>query len=170
MESAPSKLHPPCSAVRPREAPLTSPRTRYPAGSVACSENTEEPGIKKGSQHFLFAIATNSTIDVGFVVATLVPYVLLYICGENHLRLVWRLSLGLGCVFPIILLCFRTRMVESTRFVKSSMSRGPMPYKLILKRYWKSFLGLSVSWFRKPSTPTRETSGRHRGLGARVGR
>jgi len=119
----------------------------YPAGSVACSENTEEEGIPKGSQHFLFAISTNSMIDVGFVVATLVPFVLLYICGEDHLRAVWRLSFGLGVVFPIILLFFRTKMVESTRFVKSSMVRGPTPYKLIIKRYWKSFLGLSVAWF-----------------------
>ena len=79
--------------------------------------------------------------------ATLVPYVLLYICGENHLRAVWRLSFGLGCVFPIVLLFFRTKMVESTRFVKASMVRGPMPYKLIFKRYWKSFLGLSIAWF-----------------------
>jgi hypothetical protein len=88
-------------------------------------------------------------IDVGFVVATLVPYVLLYICGENHLRAVWRLSFGLGCVFPIILLFFRAKMVESTRFVKASMVRGPVPYKLIVKRYWKSFLGLSIAWFSK---------------------
>ena len=32
---------------------------RYPAGSVGASENTEDPGIKKGTQHMLFALSTN---------------------------------------------------------------------------------------------------------------
>lgn len=41
----------------------------YPSGSTAASENTEEAGVPKRFQHGLFVLATNSMIDVGFVVA-----------------------------------------------------------------------------------------------------
>lgn len=63
-------------------------------GSVAASENTEDPGIKKGTQHMLFALATNVAIDWGFVIAAFVPLVMIWIFGLDHLRAVWRISLG----------------------------------------------------------------------------
>lgn len=46
-------------------------------------------------------------IDFGFVIATFVPLVILWIAGMDHLRLVWRLSLGLGVLPPLLLLFFR---------------------------------------------------------------
>ena len=68
------------------------------------TENTEAEGIKKGSQHFLFAMATNVQIDFGFVISAFVPLVFLYILGEGNLNGVWRGSLGLGVLFPILVL------------------------------------------------------------------
>lgn len=58
----------------------------------------------------LFSLATNSMIDLGFVIAAFVPLVLLWIAGEGHLRLIWRLTLGLGVIPPLILLYFRIKM------------------------------------------------------------
>ncbi|GAA5955294.1 hypothetical protein JCM21900_003036 [Sporobolomyces salmonicolor] len=119
----------------------------YPAGSVACSENTEEPGIRKRWQHMLFMLATNCMIDIGFVVASFVPLVLIWICTEDHLRLVWRLSFGLGVVPASGVLLWRLRMFEEPTRYQTSSIRKNVPYWLILKRYWRSFVGLSLAWF-----------------------
>ena len=71
-------------------------------------------------------------IDFGFVVAAFVPLVLFWIFGENHLRAVWRLSLGLGVVPALAVLVWRLRMEEPTRYKKDAMVRGKVPYLLIL--------------------------------------
>lgn len=49
-------------------------------------------------------------IDLGFVVASFVPLVLLWIGGMGYLRVVWRVTLGLGCIPPMILLYFRIKV------------------------------------------------------------
>ncbi|KAG8888020.1 hypothetical protein FRB99_004164, partial [Tulasnella sp. 403] len=122
----------------------------YPAGSVAASENTEDPGIKKGAQHMLFALATNVMIDWGFVISAFVPLVLLWIFGENHLRIVWRGSLALGTIPPLLVLLWRLRMHEPERFRQESMKHvgwKDYPVWLIVKRYWLRFIAISLAWF-----------------------
>ena len=52
---------------------------------------------------------TDSMIDFGFVVAAFVPLVLLWIFGMNHLRAVWRVSLGLGIIPALAVLVWRLR-------------------------------------------------------------
>ncbi|KAL8276768.1 hypothetical protein RQP46_010824 [Phenoliferia psychrophenolica] len=84
----------------------------YPAGSVAASENTEDPGVSKKWQQGLLVAATNTAIDFGFVAAYLVPYFSLMIFGEGRLEWVWRLTLGFGAVSAFIVLLFRMTMVE----------------------------------------------------------
>ncbi|KAF8223841.1 MFS Git1p-related glycerophosphoinositol and glycerophosphocholine permease [Tricholoma matsutake] len=107
----------------------------YPCGSVSASEQSEEPGISKRAQHRWFALATNTMIDIGFVVSAFVPLVLFWIFGENHLRAVWRLSLGLGVVPALAVFLWRLNMEEPTRFKKDSMKHARIPYWLILRRY-----------------------------------
>ncbi|KIO29758.1 hypothetical protein M407DRAFT_163642 [Tulasnella calospora MUT 4182] len=122
----------------------------YPAGSVAASENTEDPGIKSGTQHMLFALATNVMIDWGFVISAFTPLVLLWIFGENHLRIVWRGSLALGTIPPLLVLFWRMRMHEPERFRKESMKHvgwKDYPVWLIVKRYWLRFTAISLAWF-----------------------
>ncbi|KAL6302341.1 major facilitator superfamily domain-containing protein [Sparassis latifolia] len=119
----------------------------YPCGSVAASEQSEEPGISKNAQHRWFALATNTMIDFGFVVAAFVPLVLYWIFGERHLRAVWRLSLGLGVVPAVAVFLWRLRMANPTRYQKDSMVRVRTPYFLIIRRYWRSLLGICISWF-----------------------
>ncbi|KAL4252327.1 major facilitator superfamily protein [Abortiporus biennis] len=119
----------------------------YPCGSVAASEQSEEEGIQKNAQHRWFALATNSMIDFGFVVSSFTPLVLFWIFGENHLRAVWRMSLGLGFIPAMAVFVWRLKMEEPTRFKKDSMARARTPYWLIFKRYWPSFIGICITWF-----------------------
>ena len=63
----------------------------YPAGSVAAAESTGE--LRRGHRNRWFICFTNLAIDVGFVVASLVPMICALIFKENHLRAAWaRLS------------------------------------------------------------------------------
>ncbi|ETW82848.1 major facilitator superfamily [Heterobasidion irregulare TC 32-1] len=119
----------------------------YPCGSVAASEQSEEEGINKKAQHRWFALATNTMIDFGFVVAAFVPLVLYWIFGPNHLRAVWRLSLGLGLIPAVAVFIWRLNMEEPTRFKKDSMKNTKIPYLLIIRRYWKSLAAISTTWF-----------------------
>jgi MFS family permease len=119
----------------------------YPCGSVSASEQSEEPGISKNAQHRWFALATNSMIDFGFVVSAFVPLVLFWIFGNDHLRAVWRLSLGLGVVPALLVFIWRLNMDEPERFKKDSMKRARIPYMLILRRYGVSLAALSFVWF-----------------------
>lgn len=106
-------------------------------------------------------------IDFGFVVSSFVPLVLYWMFvflsasldraffdptsdrrfGPNHLRAVWRLSLGLGVVPALAVLLWRLRMEEPDRFKRDSMKNAKIPYWLIIKRYWVGLLAISASWF-----------------------
>ncbi|EIM90947.1 metabolite transporter [Stereum hirsutum FP-91666 SS1] len=119
----------------------------YPCGSVAASEQSEEEGISKRAQNRWFVLATNTMIDWGFVVGAFVPLVLFWIFGNNHLRAVWRLSLGLGVVPAVLVFIWRLKMVEPTRFRRDSMKRAKIPYLLIIRRYWVSLLAICLTWF-----------------------
>jgi len=119
----------------------------YPCGSVSASEQSEEPGIGKRAQHRWFALATNFMIDVGFVISAFVPLVLFWIFGNNHLRAVWRLSLGLGVIPALAVLIWRLNMDEPVRYKKDSMKNARIPYMLVLRRYGGSLAAVSFTWF-----------------------
>jgi MFS family permease len=119
----------------------------YPCGSDSASEQSEEPGINKKAQHRWFALATNSMIDFGFVIAAFVPLVLFWIFGDNHLRAVWRLSLGLGVVPALAVFIWRLNMDEPARFKRDSMKNARIPYMLVFRRYGVRLAAISVTWF-----------------------
>jgi len=119
----------------------------YPCGSVAASEQSEGDAVSKNAQHRWFTLATNSMIDIGFVVSSFVPLVLYWIFGPNHLRAVWRLSLGLGVIPALAVLLWRLNMDEPERFKRDSMKHAKIPYWLIIKRYWVTLSAVSASWF-----------------------
>ena len=66
--------------------------------------------------------------------------------GDNHLRAVWRLSLGLGVVPALAVLIWRIRMQEPERYRKDSMKHARIPYILVLKRYGGSLAAISFTW------------------------
>lgn len=69
--------------------------------------------------------------------------VLLWIFGMNRLEVVWRVALGLGIVPPLFLMYFRLKMKEPEAYQKHSMKHAPIPYWLLLKRYWLRLLAVS---------------------------
>ncbi|KAI9749110.1 MAG: mRNA cap guanine-N7 methyltransferase [Chaenotheca gracillima] len=117
----------------------------YPAGSVACAETSGE--LKSGTRNRWFILFTNVQIDFGFVVSAIVPMILVLICTENHLRLVWRISLGLGVVPPLSLLWLRIKLKEPEEFRRETMREGKFPWKLILRFYWYRLMIVSAIWF-----------------------
>ncbi|KNZ72939.1 putative metabolite transport protein, partial [Termitomyces sp. J132] len=119
----------------------------YPSGSVSASEQSEEDFIPKNARHRWLALATDPMIDFGFVIAAFVPLVLFWIFGNDHLRAVWRISLGLGMVPALGVFLWRLNMDEPLRFKKDSMKYTKIPYLLVLKRYWRSLAAISFVWF-----------------------
>jgi len=51
-------------------------------------------------------------LDFAFVIAYFVALVCLWIFGMDRLNYVWRATLGLGCIPPLLLLYFRLKMKE----------------------------------------------------------
>jgi MFS family permease len=117
----------------------------YPAGSVACSEATGE--LKAGTRNRWFIMFTNVMIDWGFVIGAFVPYVLVLICTENHLRAAWRISLGLGVIPPLLLLYLRIQLQEPEEFKRESMKYAKIPYWLVIKFYGPRLFVVSLIWF-----------------------
>lgn len=86
-------------------------------------------------------------IDIGFVISSFVPLVLWWIFGDNHLRAVWRMSLGLGFIPAMAVFIWRLNMEEPDSYKKSSMKNVKIPYGLVLRRYWPSLVAISLTWF-----------------------
>ncbi|KAJ7039634.1 major facilitator superfamily domain-containing protein [Mycena alexandri] len=119
----------------------------YPTGSVACSEQTEGKAIAKNAQHRWFALATNCMIDLAWCVAAFVPLLMFWICGPNHLRAAWRLSLGLGFFPAIAVFAWRWNMEEPELYKNSSMRAVKIPYMLVLRKYGVRLAAISFTWF-----------------------
>jgi len=117
----------------------------YPAGSVACSEATGE--LKSGTRNRWFILFTNVMIDWGFVIGAFIPYLMVVICGDKHLRAAWRISLGLGVVPPLLLFWLRLKLEEPEEFKKQSMKYVKVPYGLVFRFYGFRLFVVSVIWF-----------------------
>lgn len=101
----------------------------YPAGSVAAAESTGE--LKSGHRNRWFIFFTDFMIDFGYVVASIVATVMVLITTDNHLRVAWRICLGLGMVAPLSLLWLRYKLEEPEEFNRERMHK--YPYGLIIK-------------------------------------
>ncbi|KAH8666763.1 major facilitator superfamily domain-containing protein [Xylariales sp. PMI_506] len=117
----------------------------YPAGSVACSESTGE--LRQGTRNRWFVLFTNTMIDWGFVAGAFVPYVVTAAAGETRYSTIWRTTLGIGVVFPLILFVMRLRLKEPEEYSRNSMKHVKIPYKLTLKFYGFRLFIVSFIWF-----------------------
>lgn len=86
--------------------------------------------------HMWFALATDCALDIGFVLGSFVPLVLVLIFGDKNLEPVWRLTFGLGIVPAALVLLWRLRMPREPEHYRQSALKRNVPYFLILKRYW----------------------------------
>lgn len=78
-------------------------------------------------------------------------------CHNSHYSTIWRTSLGIGVVFPLILFVLRLRLKEPEEFAQESMRRQT-PYWLVLRFYWFRLACVSLVWFLY------NVSNPHRGL------
>ncbi|KAF1732365.1 putative metabolite transport protein [Beauveria bassiana] len=121
----------------------------YPAGSVGAAESTGE--LKAGTRHRWFILFTNTMINGGFVMGAFIPFVIA--SGTNNYEVMWRCALGVGVIFPLILLYLRIKLEDPDDFNKNSMRRHT-PYLLVLKFYGFRLFCVSLIWFlynRKPA-------------------
>ena len=116
----------------------------YPAGSVGAAESSGE--IKEGHRNRWFCLFTNTQIDFGFFVGTLVPMIIAR-AAPNNLELVWRLSLALGVIPPLSLLYLRLKLSEPESYSRESFKRTRTPYWLALKFYGFRLARVSLIWF-----------------------
>lgn len=65
---------------------------------------------------------------------------------DHRLSTIWRTSLGIGVVFPLILFVLRLRLEEPQEFSKESMTRKT-PYLLVIRYYGFRLLAVSIIWF-----------------------
>ncbi|KAF2149424.1 MFS phospholipid transporter Git1 [Myriangium duriaei CBS 260.36] len=117
----------------------------YPAGSVACAESTGE--LKEGTRNRWFILFTNVQIDFGFVVAALVPMIVILATGENHIKAAWRICLGLGVIPPLSLLYLRLKLSEPEAYKQNSMAKTKTPWWLCIKYYAPRLAVVSTIWF-----------------------
>ncbi|KAG5928308.1 hypothetical protein E4U42_000850 [Claviceps africana] len=118
----------------------------YPTCATSATEAADEnEGVRK-RRGILAAIGTEFAINTGFIMAGAAALCVLAAYGWRVGEGVWRICFGLGTVLPVGVLFFRMRLVNSTQYKKHAMRRH-IPYRLVLRRYWKPILGTSLSWF-----------------------
>ncbi|CAI5760036.1 unnamed protein product [Candida verbasci] len=120
----------------------------YPTSSVIASEFANQ--LPAGHRNRYFSMFTNFMIDFGFVVSSFVPFVLIWIFTDRHLRALWRVTIGLGVIPPLILFFLRLKMSDSKSFKKTNMKNvryRDYPWMLIIKFYWFRIIIVSLIWF-----------------------
>ncbi|KAF2621170.1 MFS general substrate transporter [Macroventuria anomochaeta] len=117
----------------------------YPAGSVGCAESTGE--LKSGSRNKWFILFTNVQIDLAFFISAIVATVVVLITGENHLRVAWRICLGIGIIPPLSLLYLRLKLHEPEAFKRESLAKAKTPWLLVARFYWFRLSIVSIIWF-----------------------
>lgn len=118
----------------------------YPTSATGATEAADETLAMRKRRGILTAVATDFSIDMGFVIAGVVALIVLAAYNWNLSDGVWRVSFGIGIILPLGLLFFRLRLSNSTQYQKHAMKQG-IPYWLVIKRYWKPMLGTSLAWF-----------------------
>ena len=76
---------------------------------------------------------TNVQIDIGFVMSTFVPMIVVLACTDSHLRAAWRIILGLGCIPPLSLVYLRLKLKEPEEFNRETMKNTRTPWWLVIK-------------------------------------
>lgn len=81
------------------------------------------------------------------MIGAFVPYVVAAACQNGHYSTIWRTSLGIGAVFPAILLIMRFFLTEPEDYQKNSMKHAKTPYLLVLRFYGLRLFIVSLIWF-----------------------
>ncbi|KAF4434115.1 metabolite transport GIT1 [Fusarium acutatum] len=118
----------------------------YPTCGTGSTEASDETSFVRRRRGLLVAAATDFSIDLGFVMAGVVALIVLAAYHQHVGDGVWRINFGIGFILPVALLFLRLRQFDSTQYKKHAIKQD-IPYKLVIKRYWKPMLGTSLAWF-----------------------
>ncbi|KAJ4419954.1 Plasma membrane permease, mediates uptake of glycerophosphoinositol and glycerophosphocholine [Gnomoniopsis sp. IMI 355080] len=118
----------------------------YPASSTSASEAANEHHATSKRRGPVFILVTNLPLSLGGPFAVIVFLIVLSAAGKAHLSTVWRVCFGIGCLFPLSVFYFRIKMMNSKLYRRSAIKRS-VPYRLVLRYYWKSLLGTCGAWF-----------------------
>ena len=110
----------------------------YPASSTSASEAANEHAQSKRGP--IFILVTNLPLSSGGPFAIIVFLIVYSAAGAAHLSTVWRVCMGIGCLFPLSVFYFRIKMLNSKLYRRGAIKRR-VPYRLVLRYYWKSLLG-----------------------------
>lgn len=116
----------------------------YPASSTSASEAANERTLKRRGP--IFILVTNLPLSFGGPFAVIVFLIVLSAAGTDHLSTVWRVCFGIGCIWPLSVFYFRIRMLNSKLYRRGAIKKR-VPYKLVLKYYWKDLIGTCGAWF-----------------------
>lgn len=116
----------------------------YPASSTSASEAANEHTLKnRGS---IFILVTNLPLSFGTPLAVSIFLIVFSACHEAHYSTVWRVCFGIGCLLPLSVFYFRIRMLNSKLYRRGAIKKN-VPYKLVLRYYWRSLVGTCGAWF-----------------------
>ncbi|KAF7966433.1 hypothetical protein HWV62_38392 [Athelia sp. TMB] len=116
----------------------------YPASSTSASEAANEKMVNNRGP--VFIMVTNFVLSFGGPLAVCVFLIVLSAAGEDHLPTVWRVCFGIGILLPLTVFIFRLRMLSSKLYKKGAIKHN-VPYRLVLKRYWRELIGTCGAWF-----------------------
>lgn len=116
----------------------------YPASSTSASEAANQHSLK--SRGPIFILVTNLPLSFGTPLAVSIFLIVFSACHQSHYSTVWRVCFGLGCLLPLSVFYFRIRMLNSVLYRRGAIKRD-VPYKLVLRYYWKSLIGTCGAWF-----------------------
>lgn len=116
----------------------------YPASSTSASEAANEYTLKNRGP--IFILVTNLPLSFGGPFAVAIFLIVLQCTGTNHLSTLWRVTFGIGCIWPLTVFFFRLRMLNSKLYRRGAIKKR-VPYLLVLRYYWKSLIGTCGAWF-----------------------
>ncbi|KAH6967978.1 metabolite transport protein GIT1 [Ilyonectria sp. MPI-CAGE-AT-0026] len=116
----------------------------YPASSVSASESANERALNRRGP--IFILVTNLPLSFGGPFAVSVFMIVLSAAGPGHLNVVWRACFGIGILLPLTVFYFRIRMLNSKLYRRGAIKKH-VPYKLVLRYYWKTLVGTCGAWF-----------------------
>ncbi|KAJ5212217.1 Glycerophosphoinositol permease 1 [Penicillium cinerascens] len=116
----------------------------YPASSTSASEAANDLVPKHRGPAFI--MVTNFPLSFGGPFAVSIFLIVLMACHQSHYSTVWRVCFGIGCIWPLSVFYFRIRMLNSVLYRRGAIKKH-VPYKLVLRYYWKSLIGTCGAWF-----------------------
>ncbi|KAJ3553886.1 hypothetical protein NM688_g3385 [Phlebia brevispora] len=117
----------------------------YPASSTSASESANEKMIESRGPILIMATELPHS-QFGGPLAVGIFLIVLSAAGEDHLNTVWRVCFGIGIILPLSVFYFRMQMLSSALYKKGAI-KSRVPYRLVIKRYWKSLIGTCGAWF-----------------------